>query len=314
MLQKQHDATYCRVFKTEKLAMQNKCKICNSKEIKTYHHTARCSQCGVLLYYPYPTDADLLPKENTNTLEAYKKWYNDSSFLNHVNFTNMLKFTMDESCKNRELKILDYGGGGGQFALICKSHFPQSKVYITDIIDQALLPEWSNYNIQIPFHDFAADNTKFDFIFLNDVFEHVNDPITVLKQLSNKLNDDGRVFIDTPKQFWLYPFTRFFSKSIYLKLLRGTVSKSHLQIWSKKSFNYAVFQSSLKVANYNELSEYTMPPNYYLDNMKISNPIVRLAGRLFYKNSKLLAKNKIMAVLTQKKAQNPNSEPHSIQH
>lgn len=205
---------------------------------------------------------------------------------------------MDASNLRKKLDIFDYGGGGGQFALLLKSHFPEATVFITDINDDSLLQEWSASNSQIPFRSFALNDTKFDFIFLNDVFEHVSDPGGLLKQLATKLKIGGKLFIDTPKQFWIYPLTRLASEYLYTKVLRGTVSTAHLQIWSKKSFDLVVRESGLKIVKYKELSEYTMPADFYMKNMSITNPILKLAGRVFYGNSKWLAKNKIACVLS----------------
>ena len=279
---------------------QNKCKICGSQSLVTFAHTAKCSNCGVLLYYPYPDDdSKLLSDGEGKNWPRYRvlNWYSKSSFFNHTNFTNMLRFAMSESYKGKKLDILDYGGGGGQFALVCKSHFPEATVYITDISDESLLKEWSASNVQIPFKDFQKNETQFDYIFMNDVFEHVSDPLFVLKQMKKKLKKGGKVFIDTPKQFWIYPFTKMFSKSLYTKVLKGTVSTTHLQIWTKKSFEIVVIESGLEVFKYEESSEYTMPADFYMRNMGITNPIIRLAGKIFYGNAKLLAKNKIVCVL-----------------
>jgi len=228
-------------------------------------------------------------------------WYSRASFYNHTNFTNMIKFAMNETHKRKKLDILDYGGGGGQFALVCKSLFPESKIYITDISDESLLEELSAVNIQIPFKSFNDDDKEFDFIFLNDVFEHVSDPLFVLKQLSGKLKSGGKLFVDTPKQFWIYPITKLISKSLYTKVLRGTVSTAHLQIWSKKSFELVVKESDLKISKYEESSEYTMPADYYMKNMGLRNPILKLSGRVFYRTAKWLAKNKIVCVLSKDK-------------
>ena len=266
-----------------------------------FAHTAKCGDCGVMLYYPYPNDDSQLLSVGEGKewpREQVLSWYSKSSFYNHTNFTNMIRFAMDESCKGNKLDILDYGGGGGQFALVCKSHFPEANVFITDISDSSLLQEWSASNIQIPFINFAKDSTKFDFIFLNDVFEHVSDPGFVLRQLAGKLKTGGKLFIDTPKQFWIYPLTKLVSKSLYTKVLRGTVSTAHLQIWSKESFELVVCESGLKIDKYKESSEYTMPADFYMKNMGITNPILRLAGRVFYGNAKLLAKNKIVSMLS----------------
>jgi 2-polyprenyl-3-methyl-5-hydroxy-6-metoxy-1,4-benzoquinol methylase len=277
------------------------CKICGSSDLAVFAHTAKCNGCGVLLYWPYPkSDTELIQAgdgknwSRASTLE----WYSQASFYNHSNFTNMLRFTMDESFKGRKLDILDYGGGGGQFALVCKSHFPEATVFITDISDMSLLDEWQPLNRQIPFAKFANDETKFDLIFLNDVFEHVSDPLLVLKQLSEKLKTGGMIFIDTPKQFWIYPVTQLLSKSLYTKVLKGTVSTAHLQIWTRESFELIVNKCNLSILKYAEESEYTMPADFYMKNMGITNPLIRFIGKLFYKNAKLIAKNKIMSVLT----------------
>jgi 2-polyprenyl-3-methyl-5-hydroxy-6-metoxy-1,4-benzoquinol methylase len=225
-------------------------------------------------------------------------WYSRSSFYNHANFTRMVLFAMGESHKRSPVNILDYGGGGGQFAVVCKSLFPQASIYTTDISDEALLDEWKPMNRQIPFLSFATDRTTFDVIFLNDVLEHVTDPIKVLKQLKDKLTQQGGfIFIDTPKQFWLYPLTRLLSKSLHRKLLDSTVHASHLQIWTRTSFLQAIQRSGLRLSKYAETTEFTMPADFYLDNMGIQHPAVRWLGRVFYRLAKVIAKNKIMAVL-----------------
>lgn len=277
-----------------------RCKICQGTDLAVFAHTAQCKTCGVLLFWPYPKSDDTLVSDGEGKSwprEDALKWYSESSFLNHSNFTQMLRFTVDESFRNKPLDVLDYGGGGGQFALVCRSHFPEARTYITDISDEALLDEWRPLNEQIPFNAFPDDETKFDFIFLNDVFEHVSDPLFVLRQLAGKLKDGGRIFIDTPKQFWLYPAAKALSGALYEKILRGTVSKFHLQIWSREAFDRVVSESGLRTVKYTETSEYTMPASFYLNNMGITNPVVKVCGSVFYSNARYLAKNKIMCVL-----------------
>lgn len=281
---------------------QDKCKICGSSALLVFAHTVTCKNCGVLLYFPYPNgDSQLLSDGEGKRWprDRVLSWYSRSSFYNHINFTEMIRFAMSEADKGRKLNILDYGGGGGQFALVCKSHFPEANVYITDISDESLLDEWKAANLQIPFSDFAANETEFDFIFMNDVFEHLSDPIFVLKQMAGKLKAGGKIFIDSPRQFWIYPITKLVSKSIYTKVLAGTVSKAHLQIWSKKSFELVVRESGLTVSRYKESSEYTMSADYYMRNMGLTNPLIKIAGRIFYGNARWIARNKIVCVLSQ---------------
>ena len=287
--------------------LNTECKVCNAESLKVFAHTATCQNCGVLLCYPYP---EQLREEihaqyesldgGTQNHEQTKKWLDwhvNSGFRNHHNFTNMVTFCLEETENRNHLDVLDYGGGGGQFALVFKSLFPKSTVYIVDLINNRLLDQYRPMNFQILYHEFEDDEKKFDVIFLNDVYEHVTFPSLVLDTLRKKLKSNGKIFIDTPCAFWLYPVTRIFSKRIHTKLLKGTVDFDHQQIWTKKSFQISISKAGLQVIKFKRLSEYTQPPSFYMDNMEIKNPLLRAIGYIFVKLAPLIASNKIMAVL-----------------
>lgn len=278
------------------------CKICNSKRLKTFLHTAKCKDCGILLFYPYPETFLLETRDDPESVSKYKKasleWHQVAAKLNHINLTSNFLFAIENPDKIKsQIKILDYGAGPGQFALICKSFIPHCDIYSLDINDYWLLEEYKPFNIQIKWKHFEKDETKFDYIFLNDVFEHVDDCQKVLEILIKKLEPNGKIFIDTPKQFWLYSVSKFFSKRLYGKLLKGTVSIGHLQIWSKKSFLYIIKQKNLKTTKYTEICEFTLKPDFYLEKMGINNIFLIHLGNLFYKLAKKMIRNKIVCVL-----------------
>ena len=246
----------------------------------------------MLLYYPYP------PGSHANFVtEAEKRGWYGRAFFNHANFTRMLRYAMTGERPLDPLSILDFGGGGGQFALVCRSHFPSATVYLVDINDDSALEEWRPYNRRIAFGEFAADPTRFDLIFLNDVFEHLDDPMGDLRRLAGKLTPGGKIFIDTPRQFWIYPVTRLVSRKLHTRVLAGTVSHDHLQIWSEKSFRLTVEASGLAVLKLGTWPEFTMPPEYYLDNMQIRNGVLRALGHAMYRASALIVRNKLVCVL-----------------
>jgi 2-polyprenyl-3-methyl-5-hydroxy-6-metoxy-1,4-benzoquinol methylase len=276
----------------------DKCKICGSGALALREHTARCRACGVLLYYPYPDDSELSGSSAHMSAKSSAAWYASSAWFNHANFTRMIRFATDGLDPGRSVRFLDYGCGGGQFALVAKSHFPFSQVFCTDASDDALLPEWRSLQTQIRFAEFRQNDTRFGLIFLNDVLEHVSDPVGVLRLLASKLEPNGKLFVDTPKSFWIYPATRILTPMLHDKLLRGTVSLAHLQIWSPRALNIVVDNAGLEICKYKEISEYTMPAAYYLANMGISNRLVQLAGSAFYAQAEHLARNKIMALLS----------------
>lgn len=281
------------------------CKICGSDKLIFFAHTANCLNCGVLLCYPYPNVREEKYLEQSDEISDINRMSVQSGVLNyhlrsgvrnHYNFTNMALFALDDSDRQKSLCVLDYGGGGGQFSLVIKSLFPKTIVYIVDMVNEKLLDEFEPLNKQIKFKDFESNSVKFDIIFMNDVFEHVSDPLSVLITLQSKLSERGRIFIDTPCQFWIYPFTRFFSKKIYTKLLKGTVNHDHQQIWSEKSFETVIKKAGLKIVKFSKLSEYTQGANFYLENMGI-NSWLKFIGELFYSLAPYIAKNKIVAVL-----------------
>jgi 2-polyprenyl-3-methyl-5-hydroxy-6-metoxy-1,4-benzoquinol methylase len=269
------------------------CKICESAALDILEHTARCRRCGVLLYYPYPPAS----QPNFMTEDEKLSWYSASARYNHRNFTRMLHYVTKDLPMAAPLLMLDFGGGGGQFAPICRSLFPRATVYLVDINDHSALDGWAPFSRRIPFADFAADNTKFDVIFLNDVLEHLHDPVGTLRLLSDKLKDAGKIFIDTPRQFWIYWLTRLLSHRLHLKVLRGTVTRSHLQIWSDRAFRVAAERALLRPVKSTTWAEFTMPWEFYVNNMGITNPALRFAARVVYGVSGLVLRNKIVCVL-----------------
>jgi 2-polyprenyl-3-methyl-5-hydroxy-6-metoxy-1,4-benzoquinol methylase len=277
----------------------DRCKICGSSRFIRIDNTARCRDCHVLMYYPYPVADKLLA--DADSISTNTDWYQQTARYNHDNFTRMFRFAASEFEFGAELDVLDYGGGGGQFVTVVRSHLPRARVHLVDINDDAGVPGWEELNRRIGFLGFEPDSTKFDIIFLNDVYEHLLDPIGVLSLLRTKLKPGGKIFIDTPRQFWLYPATKFLAPRIYRKLLRGTVSLMHLQIWSDQALVKSIDSAGLVIVKQEHWNEYTQTPDYYLRNMGITNPLLKLGGRLLFEFGGMLTKNKSIVLVENKR-------------
>lgn len=269
------------------------CKICGGASLEVLQHTAKCAGCGVLLYYPYPASSVACYVSDAEK----RSWYGRAAPYNLSNFAHIIQFVTKGRNPAEALSVLDYGGGGGQFAVVLKSLFPGAKVSLVDASDDSALEEWKPFNHRIRFADFGNDTTRFDLIFLNDVFEHLDDPVGTLRQLAGKLTERGEIFIDTPRQFWIYPVTRLFSRRLHAAVLRGTVSTMHLQIWSDRAFHVAVEAAGLEIVKFSKWAEFTMPSDFYLDNMQIRSRVLRAAAKLVYGAAELLLRNKIACVL-----------------
>ena len=283
----------------------NVCKICGLNRLETFAHTATCRNCGVLLNFPYAPVREIdflklppLPSDERIKVQArWLDWYVTSGDRKHHNFTSMIIFALSEADRRKNLVVLDYGGGGGMFALVMRSLFPKASTYIVDMEDDALLDMNKSINTQILFRNFESDSMLFDVIFMNDVYEHLSEPINVLSMLREKLKPNWRIFIDTPRKFWLYYSLKNILPRLQERILKGTVDHDHQQIWSMKAFKFSAFKAGFLVSKIKVLSEYTQPPSYYLDAMGIKNPFLRLAGSLLVILAPWIARNKIIAVL-----------------
>ncbi len=109
---------------------------------------------------PYVQPRKIKFLNHKRSLNEYKKvqkeslnWHIQSGSRNHMNFTNMSLFCEEFINNTEQIDILDYGGGGGQFALVALSIFTNVKVLIVDMYNERLLERFKPINNQIKFGD-----------------------------------------------------------------------------------------------------------------------------------------------------------------
>jgi 2-polyprenyl-3-methyl-5-hydroxy-6-metoxy-1,4-benzoquinol methylase len=106
----------------------------------------------------------------------------------------------------KDIKILDVGPGHGFFSFLIKKEFPEYRsIDIVDISETSLdmtkrivgldSDKIKYYKADIFDYD---DSCKYDFIVLGEVIEHLDEPVKILKKLSNLLNEGGLIWITTP--------------------------------------------------------------------------------------------------------------------
>jgi 2-polyprenyl-3-methyl-5-hydroxy-6-metoxy-1,4-benzoquinol methylase len=279
-----------------------RCKLCGAGPLRVAGHVARCTACGALMYYPYPTTADVVESgfytAAPDGAEGYfREWYTEATPRNHLKLTHILQFAVDGPTAGEPLDFLDYGGGGGQFGAVAASLCPRARTWITDLYDDGLLPAWAGFSTQIPFAEFAADARRFDYVFLNDVCEHVSDPVALLRDLAGRLKPGGRILVNTPKTVWIFAVLRVLAPALHARMLRGMLTMGHLQLWSRKALERAAARAGLRVVRWKDHSEFTMGPAWYADGLGLRNPLLRGAAHAYYALSPWIGRNKIIALL-----------------
>jgi SAM-dependent methyltransferase len=90
-------------------------------------------------------------------------------------------------------RILDLGSGTGEWLDAWPSIFDKSATEV----NQQHIRTLKSKNINV-FYDLQSINTKFSLISAFDFIEHMEDPVTILRQINSKLSDGGTALIGVP--------------------------------------------------------------------------------------------------------------------
>ncbi len=130
-----------------------------------------------------------------------------------------------------ETRVLDIGPGSGISANMLKEHGIES-LYAVEIDQDArehVAPLYKRVEADIS----AFRGEKFDLILLLDVLEHMTDPFSYLKVVSEHVSSEGRVLISLPNiAHWSIRLQLLFGMFHYTN--RGILDKTHFQFFTRK--------------------------------------------------------------------------------
>lgn len=154
--------------------------------------------------------------------------------------------------------ILDFGCGAGGF-LIKSKKIANSVEGIE--LEESLKNHFKKNNLTVwPRLENLLEikNKKYDLITAFHVFEHLSDPITILKKLSKLLSKDGEIIIEVPNSddalLTLYQ-NKEFSNFTYWS--------QHLFLFNEKTFSDLVIRSGLKLNWIKQIQRYSLANHLY---------------------------------------------------
>lgn len=174
------------------------CPVCYGKNLRPVAilentKLKKCTKCGLIANFYH---AGCRPKEYYQDKydNLYQSYYRDFRNKQYEAFFNNIK---DVDFPGR--RLLDIGCSYGFFLNKAKTFGwhpvglePSEKIFKTVL--SGLPYETYNYGIL----DIDKLSDKFDFIAMWNVFEHLDDPNSVLSKIHNKLNDKGVVLLCVP--------------------------------------------------------------------------------------------------------------------
>jgi len=107
----------------------------------------------------------------------------------------------------KESLILDFGCGGGEFLAFLKAKGYTHLIGVE--LNKKLIEYCMNRGFKIYDDISAIEDNLIDFVLMIEVLEHLNDPVSILKQIKRVLKKNGGFLITTPN-----------SKSLKARILR----------------------------------------------------------------------------------------------
>jgi 2-polyprenyl-3-methyl-5-hydroxy-6-metoxy-1,4-benzoquinol methylase len=142
---------------------------------------------------------------------------------------------------HEKLRCVDFGAGSGWFA-VNLALYGGKKIQAVDYSIEAMEHiKKLNGDIELLSNkNFFKSNSKYDFLVSVDLFEHVAEPLSLLKDLYQKADDQASIFISVPN------FNSFFSRH-HLGCHPYYSYPEHLNYFTKTSLEYLVQKSGFIV-------------------------------------------------------------------
>jgi len=188
-----------------------------------------------------------------------------SSYFSSVSeITNLYYKNKFKKYINNKFNILDFGCGSGEFLKLIECKYKVG-IEINKFSQKKLKTR------KIPFVsriEHVQKKIKFDTIFALSVVDHLTDPISFIKKLSNKLKKSGKMIIivrhDHKKQSQ-----------------KNSFYKEHLYSWSLLSFGNLLNSVGLKSMEEGVI-KITLPPSFLFLNKILGIKILLIISRIYF--------------------------------
>jgi SAM-dependent methyltransferase len=154
-----------------------------------------CKPCKAFSLYPKLQSSDFDQLYSTNYIESFSS--DSGETLEFSRFMRLKEFLESHSDLAGK-KFLDFGCGSSAELLIYGQNLKLTCVGVEVEKSTRELATINSGSVVLSPEEFFKSELKFDYIFIGDVLEHINNPTTYLTQLALHLNPQGYLFIQGP--------------------------------------------------------------------------------------------------------------------
>ena len=168
--------------------------------------------------------------------------------------------------------VLDFGCGKGGFLKNLKYNNISKDLYGLEL-NQVNNRNINSNGIKCVSHTHEL-KTKFDYIFLNHVFEHLTDPINVLKNLIKLLKKDGKIIIEIP-----HGDDFLIKKSKLQSFKKFTFWSEHVCLYTEKLFSKLLKEINIKEYHFSFFQRYNL--NNHIHWFKNGKPGGHISNKIY---------------------------------
>lgn len=185
------------------MSKMSHCPICESEKTQdllrwkkyTIH---KCRSCQLIFSTPLPTDEELADFYQGFMFKKPEEYEIANQIVNRKKeLRKLFSLTGDADALNNK-KFLDYGGGTGVAFKAAKELGLDTYYHDLDQKAKKFVKDKFRLTEEKTIDELSNCSVKFDYIFSDNVIEHVKDPIAFTKELQDQLNDGGVLVIKTP--------------------------------------------------------------------------------------------------------------------
>jgi 2-polyprenyl-3-methyl-5-hydroxy-6-metoxy-1,4-benzoquinol methylase len=217
------------------------CPICNNKNIfnswnyETYK-IYECLICSHEFTLPFKSGDVEYYKKNEIYFNLKSQMLNNLIPSTHFDILNKILKTIKSNFNNNKINIFDFGCGSGFYLHELKKRGYEDSLGV-DFNEEVIEAAKEVYGVNaknLNINDLIKNNSKYDLILLNQVLEHVDNPVELVKNLHKLLNNDGILFISVPN------INYFKIKKLIRSgnLPSGNYPPHHISFFNKNSLKY----------------------------------------------------------------------------
>lgn len=272
------------------------CIICNSRFKKINDYVYKCINCSFF-------KSKLKPGHGRDV--------EGISDLRRKNFKKIINIILSRNV-NQNFKILEIGSGNGFFIEECKKLNIDITGSEADEEQYNLLKKkfLNIIKIALPLKNLDNDILrKFDYVILNDVFEHIENLDLTINQLKGFLKINGQIIINLPSSDGLiYKFSSILDKigisTFFERLWQKNLSSPHISYFNNQNLKLLFKKYNFDLVYSNTLDTVSNKGNFVRLNSTIKNKFICmiLSGFLFfyYYLQKILPRDIILHIYTKK--------------